>query len=158
GNQKRSLELSREALTLHERANDTDGIARSESSIGGELTDIGDYPEALPHLERALTLYKGLYGDDHPTVANTLGMYANIYLNTKRGAEAVAIFRQAREIYRRAGLAGTPKGLLLRSNLAAALASIKRTDDAEAELVALLELRHDDPLGVAHLLINLGAN
>jgi tetratricopeptide (TPR) repeat protein len=158
GDQQEAIALSRRALALNERANDRDGIAMSASNVGMGLIGAGHYPEALPYLDRSTQLYRQLYGDDHPTAARMAAAYGAIYMNTSRGAEAVAAYRRAREIYRRAGLADTRDDFAARSNLAASLGALGRPDEAEAELVAVLKLVGDDPLGTGHILVNLGVN
>jgi hypothetical protein len=44
-----------------------------------DLSEAGKYEEVIPQAERALEIYERVLGEDHPNVAISLNIIANLY-------------------------------------------------------------------------------
>ena len=99
---KRSLEHLKRALSIKQHALDSahPSLAETLSQLGSTYQDLGDYAQAVEHLEPAAVIYKSLSLDDYfhdvAFVMNSLGM-------CKRGlgdyAGSIEDYRQALNIY-----------------------------------------------------------
>jgi Flp pilus assembly protein TadD len=74
--------------------------AAVRTAIGAAYRRIGDVAKAQPHLERALTLERGLHGDGHEAVAQSLVELAWNQGEQGHLGEAEATARRAVQILR----------------------------------------------------------
>lgn len=74
--------------------------ARISATIGNAYRLLGDYPKATAHLDRALELRRGLYGEGHPLFAQSLHDRAWVLHDQAQYDQAEALFRRALEIER----------------------------------------------------------
>jgi CHAT domain-containing protein/Tfp pilus assembly protein PilF len=66
-----------------------------------DLSEAGKYEEVIPQAERALEIYERVLGEDHPNVAISLNIIANLYQKTGKYAEAVTLYKRSLEIHER---------------------------------------------------------
>jgi len=78
-------------------ANEADDLAEAErlKQQVEQLYHQGQYSEAIPLVERMLTLYQNLHGEEHPDIADSLTYLGILYRSQGRYAEAEPLFRQA---------------------------------------------------------------
>jgi CHAT domain-containing protein/tetratricopeptide (TPR) repeat protein len=106
-----------------------------------QLYNQGKYQEAIPLLERVLSIRKKVLGNEHPDVASSLNNLAALYTSQGRYSEAEPLYRQALEMRKR--LLGNERPLVASSlnNLAALYTSQGRYSEAEPLLHQALEMR-----------------
>ena len=69
--------------------------ATIRQTIGETYYQLGLYPQALPHLERSLALYRRELGDHHPDALNALRRLGLVHLADTRLSEAEPFLREA---------------------------------------------------------------
>ncbi|WP_446396470.1 CHAT domain-containing tetratricopeptide repeat protein [Coleofasciculus sp. E1-EBD-02] len=84
-------------------ANEADDLAEAErlKQQVEQLYHQGQYSEAIPLVERMLTLYQNLHGEEHRDIADSLTYLGILYQSQGRYAEAEPLFRQALEMIKR---------------------------------------------------------
>lgn len=73
-------------------------VAESLNNLGAVYRERGQYPQAEPLLNRALTIREKVLGPDHPKVAQTLVNMAKLYAKTGREDEAKKLLARAKRI------------------------------------------------------------
>jgi tetratricopeptide (TPR) repeat protein len=68
------------------------------NNLGDLYNDQGQYAQAEPLFERALTINEKALGPDHPDVATSLENLAALYRVTKRDKEAETLEKRAARI------------------------------------------------------------
>ncbi|MFE5814133.1 BTAD domain-containing putative transcriptional regulator [Streptomyces sp. NPDC056479] len=91
------IEVAGEGRDIAVRLGDKHTEAHSESTIGLLLTVLGQHADALPHLERAMTLEREL--DIPRAQAETLTILSTLYEQWGRYEEAASAARRALEIH-----------------------------------------------------------
>jgi tetratricopeptide (TPR) repeat protein len=69
--------------------------------IGDVVYDQGQYDEALKLHQKALKVFRRVYGEDHKNVAQSLRKIGFVLLQQKKYDEAVEMFEEALEVYTR---------------------------------------------------------
>jgi tetratricopeptide (TPR) repeat protein len=64
------------------------------SSVGNSLREGGRLPEAVPHLEEALSLHRSALGTNHPYTITCMGHLASAYRDAKKLELALPLFRE----------------------------------------------------------------
>jgi len=80
----------------------TQGVALLLSKIGFFLRDMGLFPSALPLFKRALAIYEGSLGPNHPNVAGSLNNLALLYKDQGKYDEALPLYQRSLAIAERA--------------------------------------------------------
>ncbi len=81
--------LDRAAARVGERFREQPRVeATIEQTIGDTYLEIGLYPQALPHLERSLTLRRRDLGDKHPDTLAVMESIGTLYLSDGKLSEA----------------------------------------------------------------------
>ena len=123
--------------------------ASIRQTLGRTYYLLGDYPQAIRQVERAMALFESKLGADHPDTLNTRNDLALAYLDGGRAAKAIPLFEQTLK-QREAKLgADHPGTFTARNNLANAYWSAGRA--AEAILLHEQTLKQmEAKLGVDH--------
>jgi tetratricopeptide (TPR) repeat protein len=124
-------------------------IAGYESAYGYLLAESGKYSQAVAPLNRALALYKGAFGSDHPVVANSSNSVAMAYRKLGRCPEAETLLDHALKVQEAALGTEHPDMALTLSNLADCYRDQKRYIDAESLYNRALKIR-TEKLGPDH--------
>ncbi|EDM74916.1 serine/threonine protein kinase [Plesiocystis pacifica SIR-1] len=69
--------------------------ARMLNSLGAIQASTGEQDEALASFERALEIWRGLFGEEHPATAKALGNLAVVHMMREELDEAIAIQERA---------------------------------------------------------------
>ncbi len=103
GENEAALNLSLQALALKEKVlgNHHPDVASSERNLAIALTQLERYPEALSHVEKAVTIDREGLGSGHPDLATQLSNRGEILRLLGRHSEARASFEHARSIWER---------------------------------------------------------
>jgi len=91
--------LLRDAAAGFEQAGHEDERAGTLTELSMVLDEQGDHPGARALLERTLEIRRGLYGPQHPAIADTLADMAVVEGRSARSTEALALGQQALKIY-----------------------------------------------------------
>jgi eukaryotic-like serine/threonine-protein kinase len=70
-------------------------------TIGWTYYQLGEYPAAQPHLERALELRRRVHGDEHADTLEAMNKLAGVYLAQGQFAKAASLLARALEVSRR---------------------------------------------------------
>jgi serine/threonine-protein kinase len=108
--------------------------AELHHTIGTTYQSLGQYQQSGQHYRAALDVYRALYGERHPEVAEALYYLGASMAGTGDTPGAIAYYRQSLEIFRSVDPNNANVPYLL-SDLAGALNAVGQT--AEAEQVAL---------------------
>jgi tetratricopeptide (TPR) repeat protein len=136
GRVREALDTAREVLAAAEARYDPrhTEVARARTRVALGLHETGDTEGAVALLERAHEAYVARLGPDHPHVAETIGLLAN--LDDDRGAYAKGLERH-RDVVETLGRVYGPSHLKVaqaRVNLAASLMAQEQREEALAEL------------------------
>jgi tetratricopeptide (TPR) repeat protein/predicted Ser/Thr protein kinase len=110
-------------------------------TIGNSYRAMGEYDAAEEQAGIALAVHRDLFGNDDPSVTQSLNLLALIHLDRRQYDQAEELFRESLAIRRR--LLGEDHPLVAQSlmNMASLLQSAGRFDEAEAALHQTLEIR-----------------
>ncbi|UCE58267.1 MAG: serine/threonine protein kinase [Phycisphaerales bacterium] len=123
--------LARAADTIEKEFADQPLVeAALRQAIGRTYHGLGLYPQSLPHLERALALYRQELGDDHPDTLASISNMGELLHAMGKNAEALPYYRDALEARRRVLGNDDPYTLASINNMGALLQSMGK--DAEA--------------------------
>ncbi|NEQ49983.1 MAG: tetratricopeptide repeat protein, partial [Leptolyngbya sp. SIO3F4] len=111
------------------------------NEVGYYLDQRGQYSEAEPLYEEALSMYKRLLGDEHPYVATTLNNLALLYDNQGRYSEAEPLYEEALAMRKRLLGDEHPDVALSLNNLASLYYSQGRYSEAELLYQEALTMR-----------------
>jgi eukaryotic-like serine/threonine-protein kinase len=141
--------LERAAARAEQLAHQPAAQAQMLDVIGRTYQYLGQYDRAQPPLERAFGLRRGLFGELHPTSAESLHNLGSLHHALGRPDSAEALFRRALRIRR--GLPGTSGVQLARTLGSLSLVLRDRGEYGEAESLAResLDLRRR-ALGAEH--------
>lgn len=106
--------------------------ASIQQTIGNTYRDLGVFPEAQKHLERALDLRKRVQGERSADTLASMTDLAQIYDKEEKEAEAEALYQKAFEIRRRTQGAESPGALTIQSSLAEMYERRGKHSEAEA--------------------------
>jgi len=106
-----------------------------------QLDHKGQYVQALSLAEKALTLARQLWGDEHPNIATSLNNLAYLYKFQGRYAEAQPLYEQALEMRKRLFAGDHPDVAQSLNNLALLYDSQERYAKAQPLLEQALEMR-----------------
>jgi len=132
----------RDTLTAHtllsrglERARSLTGQPELKAQmldvIGRIHTQLGEYEQAKPLLEDALSIRRSLYGDVHPDVATSLEALADVSAKKRDNAETVRLRRQILALRRAISSDDDPKTLSALFELALSLHRVGDVKGAE---------------------------
>jgi CHAT domain-containing protein/tetratricopeptide (TPR) repeat protein len=107
---------------------------------------LGNYPAALPLLQRALEIYKDAVGKAHPDYARSLRNLAGVYQAMGRYGAALPLFRRAAKILRAALGEAHPRYADSLNDLAKILAATDRVSKALSLLEQAAAI-HDKMIG-----------
>jgi tetratricopeptide (TPR) repeat protein len=155
GQHHKALGVHREALQLARAVDSLSGRAHAHSGIGSAFRGLGRIEESVPHMARALLLFREL-GDnkEEAWVGNQLGIS---YARLGNIDKAITIFKQALELAREIGVRETA---VILSNLGEAYQVLYDMQQAfiyHQEAVAIYD-SVDLPSGSADLYRNLGVD
>ncbi|HEX8846420.1 MAG TPA: protein kinase [Pyrinomonadaceae bacterium] len=126
--------------------------AELHHTIGTTYLSLGQFESAKEHFRAALDAYRGLYGEQHPEVAEALYYLAASLENSRDYAAANALFRQALEMFRVVDPNNTNVPYLL-ADFATSLSGMGETVAAEQAAREGLELARQK-YGDEHVLTN----
>jgi tetratricopeptide (TPR) repeat protein len=109
----------------------------------------GRYAEALPPVERALTIATAARGPNHPELANVLNSLALIHERHGRYPEAIDALRRTLAIIESTGGPEHPNAGIIRQNLGGLLLYSGRLEEAEVELRSAVKIL-EGALGDGH--------
>jgi signal transduction histidine kinase/CheY-like chemotaxis protein/HPt (histidine-containing phosphotransfer) domain-containing protein len=101
GEYETSMSLSRQAVSLFEQTNDTEGLARTRHNIGRIYHEQGNYPEALKNLLPALNTWEDT--SDKRGMADSHNVIGVIYRNQGNYPEALKYYFRALELWEEVG-------------------------------------------------------
>jgi tetratricopeptide (TPR) repeat protein len=117
--------------------------------MAAALENLGRPEDAKTHAERALAIFARVYGERSPELTGPLNNLANAELRLGQREAALEHRTQAFELARQHLGAEHPKTIRYRLGRALVLAELDRTDEAVAELRAVLAQR-EAVLGAEH--------
>jgi tetratricopeptide (TPR) repeat protein len=91
----------------------------------------GRYGEAMPLLQRALTIHEQSLGPTHPDIAMSLNNLATLYRDLLRYAEAEPLYQRALALYERVRGPDHPEVDVVRKNYIGLLRATDRHEEAE---------------------------
>jgi tetratricopeptide (TPR) repeat protein len=91
-------ELYQRALRLLETGSQPNFAASAHSNLGLLFDEIGRPAEGIEEVQRAVTIWEGAFGRDHPRVVPGLTNLATLYCHLGRWSEAEEPIRHARYI------------------------------------------------------------
>lgn len=115
--------------------------ASIRQTIGNAYVDLGIYPEAQKHLQRALELRRGLLAEDHPDMLSVMNDLAWLYRNEGLFAQAEPLARKVLETRRRTLGMADPDTLIAMNNLGLLYRYEGKLKQAEGLFNAVLEIR-----------------
>ena len=116
--------------------------ASIRQTIGNAYRDLGLYPEAQRHMERALDLRQRFLGEDHPDTLETMNDVAELYLEYQgKSGQAEPLLNKVLEVRRRVLGEEHLDTLTSASNLAAFYRDQGKYAPAEPLLTKVLEVR-----------------
>lgn len=92
-------ELLRAAATAFENTDRRQEQSGALTELAMVTAERGDHPKARALLDQVLAIRKGLYGPEHPAIADTLADMASVEGRASNTHEALALGEQALEIY-----------------------------------------------------------
>jgi tetratricopeptide (TPR) repeat protein len=101
GQCRRQLELTEQALALHEEAGDRDEVAATLVSLGAAHQALGEDAKARTVLEKALAMEEAAHGPDHPQVAIALSYLARVLASLGDHTQAVSLLQRSLTIVER---------------------------------------------------------
>jgi tetratricopeptide (TPR) repeat protein len=104
--------------------------AAIHQTIGQAYEGVGEYEQAIRHLNAARELRTAHLGPDHPDTLNTLNDLALTYRKAGRTAEAIQLFEQLRQQVTQRFGSDDPRALITLNNLTLAYRQDGRTDEA----------------------------
>ncbi len=123
--------------------------ASIEATIGRAYRGIGLYPQAEQHLSRALSLYSGSVGKEHPETLATAETLGELYRTMGRYADAESLLEQTVAGLRRSVGGRNPQTLYAMSGLAGVYVAQAKNAKAAPLLSELLDLERQT-LGAEH--------
>ena len=142
-----------------ERAGDQDGVAACEHAIGKILGDLGRLSEALPRLEKAVTIFRTLHREDHPDLGVTMYSLAGCLSSLGRLEEARSMAEAALAMAERLYEDDHEGIVLCQTCLAICLERLDRAEEAlprhEAALAMRMRLHPGDHPDLALCLSNV---
>lgn len=104
----RSVELSRRAIAIYDSGDEPEyrviarnlALAQALTNLSSTLRKMGDLEEAQRHAERALKIKERAYGMEHPRVASTINILANVKYRLGDLKGARLLYGRALDIYR----------------------------------------------------------
>lgn len=123
--------LSRGSIEAHELTAQPELQAQMFDVIGRLHTQLGDYQEAQPLLEKALQIRRNLYGEVHPDVVTSMASLADVVRNKGNNEQAIELRRNVLDFRRRLAGDDDPKTIDALHALASALHGSGRSADAE---------------------------
>ena len=137
----------RRVLALREaKASDDPHVADELINLGMDVVAQGNVDEARTNYDRALAIYRKVYGTNHPMVATALRQRAQLEMQTDA---AVSDLEEALRITVAAVGPDKPEVGIIRGNLAGAYAGVKRFHEAVAQYQQAIAIQ-DKTLGVDH--------
>lgn len=136
-----SITLSQEELIVSSNESEEWQEAERLSEQVEQLFEEGKFNEAFPLAEKALALYKEVWGEEHPDVAIALNNLATLHLEYANYQEAETLLRQARDIQEKTLEEENSYSLRTLSNLASLYALQGKYSEAESAFINLLEKR-----------------
>jgi tetratricopeptide (TPR) repeat protein len=154
--------LHRRALAIRERLGpaESEAMATTLTSLGGDLLEMARYDEAEPVLKRALEIRERLLGPEHQDVGTSLNELAEVYNRQARYADAEPLYLRSYHIAERVLGPDHPDLGYRANNLGLLYKRMGRLDEAERLYREALRIREkvlppDHPL-IAWTLDNLG--
>jgi eukaryotic-like serine/threonine-protein kinase len=123
--------------------------ASIQQTIGSTYRDLGVYPEAQKHLERALELRKRVAGEDNPDTVSSMVNLAGIYDDQDKEAQAEALYEKALGIRRRTLGDAHPSTMSIESDLAQMYERRGKYKEAETIYKKVIEVQSKS-LGEQH--------
>ena len=117
----------------------------------------GDYTQALPWYEKCSLATKKRFGEEHPTVATSLGNLAELYRAQGKYEEAEPLYLQALEIDKKKLGEENLETIISFNNLALLYHNQKRYEEAEPLYLKALKL-YKKLLGEEHTLVATSLN
>lgn len=93
GNFALAVEYNKQAISVGERVNDREGVARANNNIGILHFVQGDYPQATERFQENLAVNEAL--NDKPKIANALNNIGNVYYETGNNVRALAYYQKS---------------------------------------------------------------
>jgi tetratricopeptide (TPR) repeat protein len=115
--------------------------ASIRQTIGNAYEDLGIYPEAQKHMERALDLRRRMLGEDHPDTLSVMSDLAFLYRAEGKFAQAEPLASKVLEIRRRLLGEDHPDTLYAMNNLGLLYRFEGQSAPAEALLSKVLAIR-----------------
>ncbi|MEZ2235335.1 tetratricopeptide repeat protein [Microcoleus sp.] len=136
-------ELAKGQVTPPTLTTQSDELAEVESLVQqvNQLYNQGKYQEAIPLLERVLSIRRKVLGNEHLDVAISLNDLATLYYNQGRYREAEPLFQQALELRKRLLGEENPDVAASLDSLATLYGEQARYSEAEPLYRQALELR-----------------
>lgn len=118
-------------------------VASFEINVGSSLVALGDYDEAVRHLERARAIITANFPGDHSVVADALFNIARTHEMRERFDDAFATYQTSLEMYERLHGPDHPSVALALCGIGEALGKVGRHDEAlaAAERVAAIQAK-----------------
>jgi eukaryotic-like serine/threonine-protein kinase len=115
--------------------------AAIRQTIGDTYRELGNYPAAQPHLERALEVWRRVLGEEHPDTINSMNNLAALYWDQGHYPKAEPLWVKVLEVGRRVRGEGHPDTINSMNNLAALYRDQGQYAKADPLFVKVLEVR-----------------
>jgi eukaryotic-like serine/threonine-protein kinase len=120
------------------------------NAYGLLYADLGEWDRAARSHEQALQLEREMYGEHHPTVAQTLDNLGTVYLAQAQGERALELKNEAARIIQGAHGSDHPIAVKIEINRGSALAELGRLEEAAATYQRAIAA-HDRIYGPDHI-------
>jgi tetratricopeptide (TPR) repeat protein len=146
GDLSNALKLSKSALDTYKRSVGAEhpSVARGMSNLAMWMMEADQLASAEPMLREALELRRKILGAEHADVAGTMTLLAGLLIETDRFEEARTLAVNARALYVKALGPDHWRTATATNAEGAALAGLKRSNQAEALLLESHAVLHQD--------------
>lgn len=153
-----SIEYQRRMEPLVIAMNDKAYLASFNNNLAVAFSELAEADSAIARLQKSLALAEGIYGPDHPRVANTIQNMARVFDDVGSPEQALPLFERALAVQRRLLGNAHPELTPTLMNYAMNLEALERPADALVaynEAIRILRNAPEaDPLDLANAIAN----
>jgi len=124
-----SLKYYKKSLDIWMKSNDTN-LANNYNAIATNYWKKGDYKQAYESFNKALEIFKQIYGEDHMTVAMCLNNMGTVISNEKNYTEALNYYLKALNLFQKYLSMNHPNLASLHCNISTIYKNLHQIDSA----------------------------
>jgi tetratricopeptide (TPR) repeat protein len=150
GDLKTAEKMSQDSLDMYRRnlGNEHPLVAQGMNTLAMWLIEDGDFESAEPLVREALAMRMKLLGPEHSDVAGSMTLLSGLLIDTGHYAEALKLATDAKAIWLKALAPGHWRTASAEAAEGAALAGLRRFDEAEPLLLKGYDVLHSDKAAV----------